>query len=136
MYMNKKVVLVVDDEPDIHYLLKIALSKSGGGIELYKAMDGREGFQKYEELVQANKEPNLVLMDLKMPGMDGVESTKKILEKYPDATIYAFTAYGNTEIADDVLAVGAKGIIPKSDDFEEILLEIDKILKRMDSSKK
>jgi CheY-like chemotaxis protein len=127
--MKKKIILVVDDEPDLHDLLEASLPKIGDtAIEYYKAMDGKEGCEKYVELAKNNLEPNLVLMDLKMPIMDGVESTKKILEKYPNANIYAFTAYGDTEIGRRALDAGARGIIHKYKDFPGIIEEIKKIL--------
>ncbi|MGB2843041.1 MAG: response regulator transcription factor, partial [Halobacteriota archaeon] len=75
--------------------------------------------------------PDFVLMDLRMPVMDGVEATKKILESDPEANIYLFTAYAGTEEESDALKAGAKGTISKAADWhgtvENIINLTDKL---------
>ena len=128
---KKSVVLIVDDEPDLHHILKIALSKSSDAqFEFENAMDGKEAIKKYDELVEKGKKPDLVLMDIKMPVMDGVKSTKAILKKHPDANIYALTAYAGTPLAAKATKAGVKGIIDKSNSFLDLLNEIKKVLKK------
>lgn len=130
---KNKTLLLVDDEPDIHLIIKISLSKSiDESYILESAMNGKQAIEKYQQLSEKKQQPLLVLMDLKMPVMDGIEAIEKICEKYPKATIYAFTAYGNTSMGQKALEMGAKGIIDKSLSYDDVIAQIIKIIKTLE----
>jgi len=109
-------MLVVEDEEPIQELIKEYLSPLK--IKIYQAFSGEEGVEKYRELMNKGKKPDLVIMDLKLPGMDGVEATKRILSMDPGATVYGFTAYFGTEWAKELEKAGAKGVIARPVGFE------------------
>jgi DNA-binding NarL/FixJ family response regulator len=67
-------------------------------------------------------------MDLKLPGIDGVEATKNILKIDKNAAIYGFTAFFDTDWADDLKNIGAKEIIPRTIGFEGFAKKLKKIL--------
>jgi len=119
------IMLVVEDEEPIQELIKEYLAPLK--IEIHQAFSGEEGVEKYRELIKKGKKPDIVIMDLKLPGIDGVEATKKIMAMDPEANVYGFTAYFGTEWAKELERVGAKGIIARPvgfNGFREIVEEI------------
>ena len=113
--MNKSI-LVVDDDPDIQELIQAYLSELD--VEIYAALTGEEGVEKYEELIRKGKKPDIVVMDLNLTELgkgkiDGVETTKRIMKIDPDANVYGFTAYFGTEWSKELEKAGAKGIIAR-----------------------
>jgi len=118
-------VLLVDDEEPFHTLIPnfLALAKEHK-FTVYSAMNGKEGVEMYSKLESNGHKPDLVLMDLRMPVMDGVEATKGIIENDPKANIYLFTAYSETQIEKDALEAGAKGTINKIIDWDRTLKDI------------
>ncbi len=119
------IMLVVEDEEPIQELIKEYLSPLK--IEIYQAYSGEEGVEKYKELLEKGKRPDLVIMDLKLPGIDGVEATKRILKIDPKARVYGFTAYFGTRWAKELEKAGAKGVIARPvgfDGFREIVKDI------------
>jgi len=119
------IMLVVEDEEPIQELIKEYLAPLK--IEIYQAYSGEEGVEKYKELMKKGKKPDIVIMDLKLPGIDGVEATKRILAVDPDANVYGFTAYFGTEWARELEKAGAKGVIARPvgfDGFRDIVKEI------------
>jgi len=85
-------VLVVDDEPDMREALTDLLSGSGFDI-VGSACDGEEAVG-----LSASLHPDLVLMDLRMPGMDGIEATRHIKEQAPDTQVLILSAYDDSEL--------------------------------------
>ena len=81
-----KSVLVIDDDPLIRKTLSSYISKKG--FEAVVAEDGEEGIQKYEEHI-----PDLVILDIRLPDVDGLEVLGRIREKNPNASIIIMTAY-------------------------------------------
>ena len=123
--MNKKI-LVIDDEEAIQELIQIYLSELD--VKIYPALTGEEGLEKYAELMKEGNAPDLVIMNLKLPGMDGVETTKRIMEMDPSALIYGFTASFNTEWAEELKEAGAKDVIPRIVGFTAFREIVKKIL--------
>lgn len=127
-----QIILIVDDEADIHHILKISLSKSiDSSFVLESAMNGKQAVEKYKQLSEKNQQPFVVLMDLKMPVMDGIEAIQNIIKHHANANIYAFTAYGNTTIGQKAIDVGAKGIIDKSLSYDDVIAQILTIIKKL-----
>ncbi|RLF47685.1 MAG: hypothetical protein DRN10_03540 [Thermoplasmata archaeon] len=129
---EEKVVLVVDDEPEIQELIKTYLPSAH--FEVYSAYSGEEGIEKYEDLMERGKKPDLVIMDLNLSGskkiedivkqmngeeMDGVKTTQKIINIDPDANIIGFTAFADLEWGQKLKEIGAKEVLSRSVGFEE-----------------
>ena len=117
--MNKLRILIVDD----HAILRMGLASllnSKGEIEVVgDAANGSSGIKKAQKL-----KPDVVIMDLMMPGMDGCETTRRLLEQDPDAKVLVLTTFGTSDVINRALEAGAKGAIMKNCDFEELLTAI------------
>jgi two-component system response regulator/two-component system chemotaxis response regulator CheY len=116
--MTKKKVLVVEDDAAIIEILKLMLSD----YEVMVATNGKSAVNAYKQL-----NPDLVLMDIVMPEMDGVEATKEILKIDPNAKILAITAYAGRR-GKEILEAGALEIIEKPFRRKELIERIEKYL--------
>jgi DNA-binding NarL/FixJ family response regulator len=95
---------------------------------VHSALNGEVGVEEYSKLANEGHKLDLVLMDLRMPVMNGVEATRRIIENDSKANIYLFTAYAGTEAERDAVKAGAKGTINKSADWHRTVEEIVNIL--------
>jgi two-component system response regulator (stage 0 sporulation protein F) len=84
-------ILIVDDQKGVRRLLEELFKKDDWKVHM--AADGREAIEQVENFV-----PDIVLMDMKMPNMNGLEASQKILEKHSGLTIIMMTAYGEMEV--------------------------------------
>jgi DNA-binding NtrC family response regulator len=116
-------ILVVDDDPDIQEVLKDRLESLGYRVLL--ASNGKEGL----ELLQ-KQSPHIVLLDIEMPGMSGLETLKEIRAREIDVTVVMITAYGTIERAVQAMKEGAYDFIPKPFEPEHIALMVQKALER------
>lgn len=123
-------MLVVDDEEAIQELIQIYLSEMD--VKIYPALTGEEGLEKYAELMNEGNAPDMVIMNLKLPGMDGVETTRKIMKMNPSALVYGFTASFDTDWADELKKAGAKDVIPKIVGFGALRKIVKEILEGED----
>lgn len=114
-----KSVLVIDDDPLIRKTLSSYLSKKG--FEALAAEDGEEGIQKYEEHI-----PDLVILDIRLPDVDGLEVLGRIREKDPNASIIIMTAYDDMKTTIEAIKLGAFEYLVKPLDYVELELTIDK----------
>lgn len=114
-----KSVLVIDDDPLIRKTLSSYLSKKG--FEALVAEDGEEGLQKYEERI-----PDLVILDIRLPDVDGLEVLGRIREKNPNASIIIMTAYDDMKTTIEAIKLGAFEYLVKPLDYVELDLTIDK----------
>jgi len=96
-------ILVVDDDKFMRELLKIILKD----FEVYEAENGREAVEVYKKV-----KPDIVLMDVLMPNMNGIEATKEILKIDQNAKIIGVTAFASSK-GQELLKAGAKEIIEK-----------------------
>ncbi len=112
-------ILVIDDDPLIRKTLSSHLTKEG--YEILQAKDGEEGFQKYEESF-----PDLVILDIRLPDMDGLEVLSKIKDKNRDAYIIIMTAYDDMKTTVEAIKLGAFEYLVKPLDYVELDLTINK----------
>ena len=125
-------ILIVDDEEDIHRLLTRFFKRvNRHTFTVHSAENGEAGVERYSKLASEGHKPDLVLMDLRMPVMDGAEATRRIIENYPKANIYLFTAYARTSIESDALKAGAKGTVSKYSDWHWTMGTIIDILEKV-----
>ena len=117
--MDKLKILIIDD----HAILRMGLASllnSKGEVEIVgDAANGSSGIKKAQKL-----KPDVVIMDLMMPGMDGCETTRRLMAQDPDAKVLILTTFGTSDVINRALEAGAKGAIMKNCDFEELLTAI------------
>lgn len=109
-------ILVIEDYSDTRDLLSVLLRKKGYNV--IEATDGLDGLSK-----ACGKSPDLILMDLALPGMDGVETARRIHER-PELShipIFVVSAYLTGEVEDDVRAAGCVEMFKKPFDFDCLL---------------
>jgi DNA-binding NtrC family response regulator len=121
--MERIKILVVDDEVQVREMLRKNLTQMGG-FPVDVASNGVEALEKIEKDVF-----DLVLTDLRMPEMDGIELLKTIKANRPDILVIIMTAYGSIETAVDAIKRGADDYITKPIDFNDLLLHISKAQK-------
>ena len=111
--MSKKI-LIVDDEEGIRESLKLILSDH---YDLVFAEDGEQCM----ECLQNAKDIGLVLIDIKMPRVNGLEILKQIKDKYPEQKVIIVTGYKSVETAAEAVRLGACGYIVKPFKSDEVL---------------
>ena len=99
-------VLVVDDAAFMRMLLRDILSI--GGYEVHEAVDGDDAVMRYFELL-----PDVVTMDVTMPGRDGIEAVAAIVEGDPSARVIVVSALGDHDVVQSALDAGAFGYLVK-----------------------
>jgi DNA-binding NtrC family response regulator len=114
-------VLVVDDEVNARAALADLLRDEGYEVET--AADAFKALGKYEAF-----SPHVVVTDLKMPGMDGVDLVKKIRGEEDGAAVVVMTAFGDVQTAVDAMRAGAADYLTKPLNFDELLVVLDKVL--------
>ena len=117
-------ILVIDDEDSIRHLLKDVLEKDKHRV--LEARDGREGLNLYQ-----NNQIDLVLMDILMPGTDGLEATLQLTREYLDAKIIAMTgAQGDRNFLDVAKLFGARRVFEKPFDLTKMVEAVNEELAR------
>ncbi len=115
-------ILVVDDSEVMRRNLKHILIE-GGHTVVGEASNGNEAVEMNEELV-----PDLITMDLSMPGLDGITLVKIIMNKYPDSKIIVITALSQKSLIYEAIKNGAKHYIMKPIDKSKVLNTINDTL--------
>lgn len=118
--MSKRV-LVVDDAMFMRIKLKDILEKNGYEV-VEEAENGAEAVEKYKI-----EKPDLVTMDITMPGMDGVTALKEIKKTDPDAKVIMCSAMGQQSMVMDAIQAGALDFIVKPFDTDRVIESLDKI---------
>ena len=128
--MDKTTIIVVDDSPFASKQIKDLVEENGYEVIGY-AKSGEEGIKMYEEL-----HPDIVILDIIMPGIDGIE-TAEILEKSdPDVTILMLSSLCDTGTLEEVRAVGVKYLIPKPWEDDVLLATLELLKKHKEENKK
>ncbi len=117
----KASILVVDDERSIRDSLQMVLQEEG-----YAAQGASDGKEALELLNKENFD--ILITDLKMPEMDGLELTRKCLQAYPQTAVIIITAYGSLDSAIHALRLGAQDYILKPFDFDDVLHKVQRII--------
>lgn len=108
--MNKTKVLIVDDQPGIRRLLLEVFTDEG--YEVHVATNGNEALEQAKET-----KPAVILMDMKMPGMDGIDALKELKEIGLAERVIMMTAYGELELVTKAKELGAFAYVTKPFDI-------------------
>lgn len=115
--MTKPIrVLIVDDQPPFREAARMVVEITDGFEVAAEAVTGEESLELVDELA-----PDLVLMDINLPGIDGIEATQRITRDHPDVTVLVLSTYEAEEYEPRALAAGAAGFIGKSDLTPDVL---------------
>ena len=121
--MEKYKIVIVDDHQLFRNGLKFILNEIKNVQVVGEASNGQEFLDLLEFIV-----PDLVLMDINMPVMNGVTASKIALEKYPQLNILVLSMYGETEYYNTMIDIGVKGFILKDIDNKELEDSINKVI--------
>lgn len=116
-------VLIVDDEANMRWILKEALAAVGYEVEV--ATGGQEALSE-----MGRRPADLVLLDLKLKGMDGLTTLRRLMERWPDTVVIILTAYGTVATAVEAMQLGAADYLRKPFDVEEIIFKLQRALER------
>ncbi len=114
-----KKILLVDDDKNILRLLKYELEEDGYQVSM--ASNGKEALT----ILNLDKKPNLVIMDLRMPGMDGLETIGHIIKLKFELPVIIFSAYSGYK--NDSMALAADAYVVKSSDFSELKRKVHEL---------
>ncbi|HAE87139.1 TPA: response regulator [Candidatus Marinimicrobia bacterium] len=120
---NNQSILIVDDEKNIRLTMSQALKQLE--IETRTAVNGEEALEKMKETPAT-----LMFLDLKMPGMDGMQVLKEVRKSWPGTRVIIITAHGNIEKAVEAMKIGAVDFIQKPFSPSEIRTLTQKVLDR------
>lgn len=117
--MSKISVLLADDHTIVRKGLRSLLEDEAGIEVIGEAENGREAVRKTQELL-----PDVVLMDISMPGLGGLEATRQIKQRFPEVAVLVLTRYANEEYVFQILRAGASGYVVKRAAPTELVLAI------------
>ena len=117
-----KNILICDDAAFMRMMIKDILTKNGYNV-VGEAENGKIAVDKYSEL-----SPDLVLLDITMPEMDGIGALKAIKEKHPNACVIMCSAMGQQALVIEAIQSGAKDFIVKPFQAERVLEAVKKVI--------
>ena len=123
--MAKGKILVVDDEPDVRDVIRLQLE--GRGLNVLEAVDGQDAIdilKSGDNMVNCG----VILCDILMPRVNGVECIQYIREQAPGIPIVVITGYPDTELASDLLKKGVKDFLVKPVAKEKLLAVVDGLI--------
>ena len=120
--MSEKTILLVDDAAFMRMMLKDILSKSGYNV-VGEAENGVRAIEKYKEL-----KPDLTILDITMPEMDGIEAAKGIRAADPNAVIIMCSAMGQQSMVIESIQAGARDFIVKPFQANRVLEAVQKVI--------
>jgi DNA-binding NarL/FixJ family response regulator len=121
--MSLPGIIIVDNHRLFRSSLKFLLEASGRFDVIGEAADGNELLR-----MLASQKPDLVIMDINMPEMNGIEATHLALTKYPDLNILILSMFGESQNHNVLLDMGIKGFLLKDTDKDEFFLAVGKII--------
>jgi len=124
--MSKPKVLVVDDEEALRFLLASELEAEA--FEVLSAGDGDEAIDLVRKKSEQGDHFDVVLLDIKMPRVDGFEVLKYVKGNVPETKVIMLTAYADVKNAIESLRLGASDFVSKPYDLDDILTSINRAL--------
>jgi DNA-binding NarL/FixJ family response regulator len=115
-------VLIVDDHEVVREGLRLSLSRAPHIRVVGEAPDGNAAID-----LASRRKPNVVIMDVRMPGMDGLDATKALMAREPNTSVLIFTAYSERSLLARGLESGAKGYILKEAPHDTLVRAIEKV---------
>ena len=122
-------VLVVDDEEIVRYALTEKLKENGFSVS--EAYDGRNAIEMFRE-----KEFDAVLLDLRMPEMDGIETLNELKKHYEDVPVIIVTAYGDIPTAVEAIKIGAYDFIEKPPQISKLIVTLRRAIEKSELMRK
>ena len=113
--MNEITVCLVDDHQLFREGMKLLLEKLSFIREVREASSGQEFLDSLPGAV-----PDVVFMDIEMPGISGIETTRQALEQYPDMHVIALSMYGEEAYYTKMISAGVKGFLLKNSSIQEV----------------
>jgi len=121
--MSDKKILLVDDAAFMRMMIKDILVKNGYNV-CGEASDGLDAIEKYKSL-----QPDLTIMDITMPNLDGLQALKQIKAEFPGAKIVMCSAMGQESYVVEAIKSGASDFIVKPFQQDRIISTVQKVLK-------
>lgn len=118
-------ILLVDDEKDFVEMLSLRLQEAGEKV--WGAYSGRECLDILEKV-----DIDVAILDIRMPGMDGIETLREIKRRFPLVEVIMLTGHGTTETAVQGMKLGAYDYLLKPADFQELMQKVEGARKRRD----
>ncbi len=115
-------ILLVDDHEVVRLGLKALLSRNPQFQVVAEAGNATEALDKV-----ARYKPDVVVMDIRLPGKSGIEATREIVAKYPDTKVIMLTSYAEDELLFDAISAGASGYVLKQIGSGDLVSALDKI---------
>ena len=112
-------VLIADDDPGFRMFIRRVLDKEHDASVVGEALDGHEAVRKAEQL-----KPNMVLMDMDLPRMDGLEATRRVKATLPGTVVVMFGTLDGPAYREAAARSGADGFMPKTTPISQILSTI------------
>ncbi|MBW1828270.1 MAG: response regulator [Deltaproteobacteria bacterium] len=122
--MNAPFVLLVDDEEPFVETMTKRLTKRN--LRVIMAFNGQEALEKIDK----NKNLDVVILDVKMPGMDGIETLGEIKNAHPLIEVIMLTGHATVESAIEGMKVGAYDYLMKPCDLEQLMLKVEQATKK------
>ncbi len=122
--MNKHNILLIDDDESLAQVVEYNLKEAGYGVQI--ASSGEEGIARFQE-----RDFSLVISDIKMPGMDGLELLRRLKTLSPQVVVIMITAFGSIEKAVEAMKLGAYDYVTKPFNKDEFILTVEKALERV-----
>jgi NarL family two-component system response regulator LiaR len=120
--MEKIKILLIDDHPVVRKGIRAIIETDEAFEIIGEGNNGKEAVQKYEQLY-----PDVVLMDLVMPEMDGIEAIRQIRAKNPNARILVLTSFSTDDKVFTAIQAGASGYLLKDSDPDDLLRSINQV---------
>ena len=119
--MKRRKVLVIDDDASLRRVMEMQLEEIG--CDVLAAASGKEALGVLEEVI-----PDLVITDLRIPGMSGMDILKSLRTDHPELTVIMVTAYGTVRTAVEAMKAGAYDYLTKPIDYDELTLVVNRAL--------
>jgi DNA-binding NarL/FixJ family response regulator len=117
-------ILIVDDSPQIRNMVRIWLESDDKFEVCGEAADGMEGIEKALQL-----KPDLIVLDLLMPRMNGLQAAKALQSKMPEVPIILFTLFPDSELANQARDAGVSTVLSKMDQMNVLCNEVKRLVR-------